>query len=77
MSCIPCTQIGDKYRDVIRYYKMLFEQKGVVTWVYKLSYEQDWHIISGKQFKLTYDELIQPDLKNGAEYFMMEEFKGL
>ena len=75
--CHPCQKIGDKYKKVIAYYKSLYEQKGLVHYVYRLKENEDWQIITREQFKKRYEKEIQPELINGATYFHIEEFKSL
>ena len=75
MVCIPCTKIGDKYVKVIGYYKDLYNRKGFVYYVFRLSPNSDWQIVSRNQFKWRFDNEIKPRLKDGAEYYHISEFQ--
>ena len=76
MSCIPCSKVSQSEQDVIKYYRNIYLTKDIEYYVYRLSANDTIKITKKDSFKVIYKQQIQPNLKNGAEYFNIQEFRG-
>ena len=75
MSCLPCSKLSTTEIDVVKFYRKVYKEKGVVFWVYRLAKGESFNFVTGSDFKKIRIEQIEPNFINGAEYFHISEFK--
>lgn len=76
-GCFACGQTLIKSElDVVAYYFNLYEKYGQERYFYKLSKNGSTRIVLKDHFQYIYNTKIKPNLKNGAEYAHISEFKG-
>lgn len=76
MGCFTCSQIEDKYRNVFKYYRNLYKDKGIIHYIYRLNPSDPWKFVKRESFQAIFDNEIKKELINGAEYFDIREFTG-
>lgn len=76
MSCFACSKISTTEQGVIKYYKDLYNKKGLIYYVYRLSEKDSLKIVEKSSFNRIFEEQIQPNFNKGAEYFSIKEFTG-
>lgn len=74
-KCIPCSKVTQSERDVIKYYKQLYKDKGIEFYVYRLETNGSIRFVSKKEFNMVFESKIKPNFPQGAEYFSIQEFK--
>ena len=76
MACFSCgkTFSGDDLARVRRF-KKLFDEKGLVSYYYRLSTEGKINVVRANGFKAIYETRIKPNFDKGAEYAHISEFQ--
>lgn len=75
MSCLACGKVSNAELKVVKYYKELFNKKGIVFWAYRLSDNEQFSFVENSYFAKIRETQIEPNFINGAEYFHIQEFK--
>lgn len=76
MSCFSCSKLSDRDRQVVKYYKTLFETTGKEYYVYRLNANEAFKFVEKQYFSKILQTQIKPNFDNGAEYYSIQEFKG-
>lgn len=79
MSCLPCSKVSKQEQNVVKYYQKVYNDTGVLYWVYRLESKGSFLFVSHSDWKKNriLENLVQPNFSNGAEYFRIDEFKSL
>lgn len=76
MGCFSCSKLSKNAKNVVKYYRELYETKGLETYVYRLCGNCDFKIVRKEYFNDIFNKEIKPNFEKGAEYFSIQEFKG-
>lgn len=75
-NCFTCQKgFSGSENDMINYYKKLYNEKGVITYAYKLSQKGGVFFASKQSFLTIFERKIKDNLENGATYARIDEFR--
>lgn len=74
-KCFACGETFNRNtNELLRRYKQLYEEKGIIVYYYKLSETDSIKITRKEYFKQIYETEIKPNLQNGATYACISEY---
>lgn len=73
-KCIPCSKVKQTEKDIIKYYKNLYEENGIEYYVYRLETNGNLKFVKKELFNDVLLTQIKPNFNKGAEYFSIQEF---
>jgi len=76
MSCLPCAKANNAEQDIFKYYKGVYDKTGKLFYIYKLSPKDGYKVVEKSYFTKIFNDQIKPNLKNGAEYYSIQEVTG-
>jgi hypothetical protein len=59
-KCIPCSRVKQSEKDVIRYYKKLYEDNGIEYYVYRLEKNGGIKFVKRELFNGVFETQIKP-----------------
>lgn len=76
MACFTCGKsFLYKELDFIKRLKIDYEKNGIERYVYRVSSTSNLMVVQKKHFNDIFQKQIKPNIKNGAEYMHISEFR--
>ena len=76
MSCFSCGKsFNGSVNELLQLFKREYLDNGTERYFYKESAKGDVKIVSNKQFRTIFERDVKPNIKKGAEYAHISEYK--